>query len=95
MAKEGVSITQVSSKKRIRLKGGSSKVHTSHKVGHKRGILSNCFTLQNCCLISFQVSSHKVHGKLITQGIDTNIKRDSTLLLMCNVHHKRLHSITD
>ncbi|KAG5594916.1 hypothetical protein H5410_036148 [Solanum commersonii] len=30
------------------------QVHTSHKVDHKRGILSKCFTLQNCGLRSFK-----------------------------------------
>ncbi|KAG5606054.1 hypothetical protein H5410_027546 [Solanum commersonii] len=33
-----------------KVKEGSRKVHTSHKVGLKRGILSNYFTLQTSCL---------------------------------------------
>ncbi len=37
----------------------------------------------------FQVSSHKVNGKLITKGIDNNIKQEYTLSLVFNVHHKR------
>lgn len=44
---------QVSFKKRLRLKGCKKGVHT-HKVGYKRGILSNCFTLSNCCLRFYQ-----------------------------------------
>lgn len=34
-----------------------------------------------------------VYGKLVTQGIDTDIKQDFTLSLVCNVYHKRLNLI--
>ncbi|KAG5616396.1 hypothetical protein H5410_016220 [Solanum commersonii] len=45
---------------------GSSKVHTSHKsTGPTWQILG--------------VITHNIQGKLITLGIDNNIKRDSTL----------------
>lgn len=52
--KEGLNCTKFHPRKGYAQRG-SSKVHTSHKVRHKRGILSNCSTLQNCCLRSFQV----------------------------------------
>ncbi|KAG5594461.1 hypothetical protein H5410_035693 [Solanum commersonii] len=53
-SKRGVTIIQVSSKKRIKLKGVQVRFIHLTRLSTKRGILSNCFTNKNRSLRSFQ-----------------------------------------
>ncbi|KAG5615781.1 hypothetical protein H5410_015605 [Solanum commersonii] len=64
-------VAGLSVKKKDKAQGGSSKVHTSHKVGHKR--VNGTNGKNSRCHHTI------VQSKLITQGIGTNIKQDSTL----------------
>ncbi|KAG5571735.1 hypothetical protein H5410_061501 [Solanum commersonii] len=67
MDKEGSQLHQVSSKKRVRLKWDPSKVHTISQGWPLK--VSTGPTGKN-----LGVTTQNVQGKLITQGIGTNIK---------------------